>query len=192
MTASLTYETADLAGTMAFGRALARHLRAGTVMALVGPLGAGKTHLVRAVAEGLGIADSRAVCSPTFVLIQEYDARLPVYHFDTYRLRNPEEFFDLGVHEYFEGDGVCLVEWGDRVEKWLPPDHLRLTITVTGKNSRRILLEGTGDRSRAIVRDFAASEFLGGSASGREGGTAAGPAITPDRADASPGPGIES
>src|SRR5947207_12209432 len=87
------------AATAAFGHRLAGQLFPGAVVALVGPLGAGKTQLVRAVAEGLGIADSRAVSSPTFVLIQEYDARLPIYHFDAYRLRGPAEFFDLGAHE---------------------------------------------------------------------------------------------
>src|SRR5947208_10713503 len=106
----------DLDATTAFGRRLGAALFPSAVVALVGPLGAGKTHLVRAVAEGLGIADSRAVSSPTFVLIQEYDARLPIYHFDAYRLRGAAEFFDLGAHEYFEGKGVCLVEWADRVE----------------------------------------------------------------------------
>src|SRR5207237_8651239 len=99
---------------------LAEQLFPGAVVALVGPLGAGKTHLVRAVAEGLGIASSRVVSSPTFVLIQEYHARLPIYHFDAYRLRTAEDFADLGVHEYFEGSGVCLVEWADRVQACLP------------------------------------------------------------------------
>src|SRR6059058_1645721 len=94
------------AATAAFGRRLADLLFPGAVVALIGPLGAGKTHLVRAIAEGLGIADSRAVTSPTFVLIQEYTARLPIYHFDAYRLRTAAEFADLGVHEYLEGDGV--------------------------------------------------------------------------------------
>src|SRR6266576_4059012 len=101
---------------MAFGQRLAGLLFPGAVVALIGQLGAGKTHLVRAIAEGLGIADSRVVSSPTFVLIQEYEARLPIYHFDAYRLRTEVEFIDLGIHEYFEGNGVCLVEWADRVE----------------------------------------------------------------------------
>src|SRR5262245_14918163 len=109
------YEAPDLEATRAFGRQLAEVLFPGAVVALIGPLGAGKTHLVRAVAEGLGLKDARAVSSPTFVLIQEYAARLPVYHFDAYRLRSAAEFFDLGAHEYFEGRGVCFVEWADRV-----------------------------------------------------------------------------
>src|SRR5215468_4399248 len=125
---SLTLDLPDLAATEALGRRLGSLLFPGAVVALVGPLGAGKTHLTRAVAEGLGIADSRAVSSPTFVLIQEYQARLPVYHFDAYRLRGEGEFFDLGAHEYFESEGVCLVEWADRVEAGLPPEQLRVTI----------------------------------------------------------------
>src|SRR5581483_8501567 len=106
-------DAASLAETEAFGRRLGRLLFPGSVVALVGPLGAGKTHFVRAVAEGLDIADSRVVSSPTFVLIQEYEARLPIYHFDAYRLRSESDFFDLGAYEYFAGDGVCLVEWAD-------------------------------------------------------------------------------
>jgi tRNA threonylcarbamoyladenosine biosynthesis protein TsaE len=152
---SLVYDTLNVTGTQTFGQHLGELLRPGTVIALIGPLGAGKTQLVRAIAEGLGIPDSRCVTSPTFVLIQEYfGARLPIYHFDTYRLRHAEEFFELGVSEYFEGDGVCLVEWGDRVERLLPADHLRIVIGVTGETTRRFHLEGTGEKSQALVRQL--------------------------------------
>jgi tRNA threonylcarbamoyladenosine biosynthesis protein TsaE len=149
--ATWTAEAPDLAATLALGRRLGGLLFPGAVVALVGPLGAGKTHFVRAVAEGLGIADSRAVSSPTFVLIQEYDARLPVYHFDAYRLRNEGEFFDLGAHEYFEGNGVCLVEWADRVEGCLPAEQLRVTIAVTGETSRRLTFEARGERCAELL-----------------------------------------
>src|SRR3954471_19530641 len=98
----LTLDAPDLDATNHLGRRLAEYLTPGTVVALIGPLGAGKTHLVRAIAEGLGLTDSHAVSSPTFVLIQEYPARLPIYHFDAYRLHSPGEFFDLGAHEYFQ------------------------------------------------------------------------------------------
>src|SRR5438552_5707225 len=111
----LIVDLLDIAATESLGRRLGELLFPNAVVALVGPLGAGKTHLVRAVAEGLGITNSRAVNSPTFVLIQEYQARLPVYHFDAYRLRSAAEFAELGVNEYFEGDGVSLIEWADRV-----------------------------------------------------------------------------
>src|SRR5437870_4619569 len=142
MSDTLTIEAPDPQATRAFGHRLAGLLFPGAVVALVGPLGAGKTQLVRAVAEGLGLADGRGVSSPTFVLIQEYEARLPIYHFDAYRLRGPAEFFDLGAHEYFEGKGVCLVEWADRVEPCLPAEHLRITLRVTGEHSRRFTVEG--------------------------------------------------
>jgi tRNA threonylcarbamoyladenosine biosynthesis protein TsaE len=152
MTESLALDISDLDATTAFGRRLAELLFPGAVVALVGPLGAGKTHLVRAIAEGLGIADSRVVSSPTFVLIQEYPARLTVYHFDAYRLPNPAAFADLGPYEYFEGDGVCLVEWADKVTSCLPAEYVRITIAITGETSRRFLIEGFGGRYSAIIR----------------------------------------
>jgi tRNA threonylcarbamoyladenosine biosynthesis protein TsaE len=156
MSAIISFTAGDLAATESFGRRLARLLFPGAVVALVGPLGAGKTQLVRAIAEGLGITDSRIVSSPTFVLIQEYDARLPIYHFDTYRLKNPAEFANLGVEEYFAGDGVCLIEWADRVEKCLPPDHLRVELTITGPTNRHFVIRGTGGRYEALVAQLGA------------------------------------
>jgi tRNA threonylcarbamoyladenosine biosynthesis protein TsaE len=154
MHTSWTLDLADPAGTTEFGHHLAALLFPGAVVALVGPLGAGKTYLVRAIAEGLGIADSRVVSSPTFVLIQEYTARLPIYHFDAYRLGSAGDFYDLGVQEYFAGDGVCLVEWADRVTACLPAEYLQLTLQVTGETSRRLRAEGFGDRYVRIVEEL--------------------------------------
>jgi tRNA threonylcarbamoyladenosine biosynthesis protein TsaE len=148
----LIVDVPDLAATAAFGSALGAALFPGAVVALIGPLGAGKTNLVRAVAEGLQIPDSRVVTSPTFVLIQEYEARLPIYHFDAYRLGGPRELFDLGVHEYFESGGVCLVEWADRVLACLPEEHLRVTMEITGPVSRRLTVLGLGERYVELVR----------------------------------------
>src|SRR5207253_5055917 len=131
----LIVELPEPAATTALGQRLACEMFPGAVIALLGPLGAGKTYLVRAIAEGLGIANSRVVSSPTFVLIQEYQARLPIYHFDAYRLKSESEFFDLGAHEYFAGSGVCLVEWADRVAGCLPAEHLRIGLTITGETA---------------------------------------------------------
>src|SRR3954447_19602908 len=136
----LTLDLPDLAATHDLGVRLGRLLFRGAVVALVGQLGAGKTHLVRAVAEGLGVPDGRVVTSPTFVLIQEYQGQLPVYHFDVSRLAGEAPFADLGAHEYLEGDGVCLIEWADRVARSLPVEHLRVTLGVTGETSRRATL----------------------------------------------------
>lgn len=142
----------DLASTQAFGRRLGRRLWPGAVVALIGELGAGKTQLVRAIAEGLDIVDSRIVTSPTFVLVQEYPARLPIYHFDAYRLNAEAEFADLGVHEYFESTGVCLIEWADRVPGCLPAEHLRIALETTGETARRARIEGKGrDYERMLM-----------------------------------------
>jgi tRNA threonylcarbamoyladenosine biosynthesis protein TsaE len=146
----MVFDLPDLATTEALGRRLAGLLFPGGVVALVGPLGAGKTHLVRAVAEGLG-ADPQVVSSPTFVLVQEYPARWPVFHFDAYRLQGSGAFFDLGVHEYFESEGVCLVEWADRVLDCLPREHLRIALVATGETSRAAEIEGFGPRYEALV-----------------------------------------
>jgi tRNA threonylcarbamoyladenosine biosynthesis protein TsaE len=144
----------DLAATQAFGRRLGRQLWPGSVVALVGELGAGKTQLVRAIAEGLGIADSRIVTSPTFVLLQEYPARLPIYHFDAYRLPTEAEFADLGVQEYFESGGVCLIEWADRVRGCWPAEYLRITLETTGPTSRRAVLEGKGKDYEKLIGEL--------------------------------------
>ena len=147
-----TLDIADLSQTEAFGHRLGALLFPGAVVALVGPLGAGKTHLARAVAEGLGVKNPAAVNSPTFVLIQEYPARLPIYHFDAYRLSGPREFAELGVDEYFRGDGVCLIEWADKVETTLPADHLRIDIAIVDEDRRRFTLTASGERYETLLR----------------------------------------
>ena len=111
-------------------RGVAQLLPEGTVVAMYGTLGAGKTRLVQAMAEALGI-DRRQVVSPTFVLIQEYHGQKTIYHIDAYRLRGEEEFLALGPDEYFESPGLALVEWADRVSACLPRER----IDVTSKRS---------------------------------------------------------
>jgi tRNA threonylcarbamoyladenosine biosynthesis protein TsaE len=151
----MTIDLPDLAATEALGRRLAALLFPGAVVGLVGPLGAGKTQLVRATAEALG-ADPRAVSSPTFVLVQEYAARLPVYHFDAYRLDGPVAFADLGADEYLFGDGVCLIEWADRVMAALPAGRLTVTLSAAGPGARRARVEGGDARYRELAARLAA------------------------------------
>lgn len=155
MTAEYEWTSHDEAETERFGRELAVALEPGIVVALVGDLGAGKTRLVQAIAVGLGV-DPAEIQSPTFVLVREYEGRtpagpLPIHHFDTYRLRDVDEFLELGAEEMFAGNGLCLVEWADRVTDVLPPDTLRVEIVVTGPNARRFCLRSTGPRSAAVL-----------------------------------------
>lgn len=147
-----TIDIPDLAATEAFGRRLGELLFPGAVVALVGQLGAGKTHLTRAIAEGLGVRNPAAVNSPTFVLIQEYPARLPIYHFDAYRLSGSREFAELGVEEYFRGEGVCIVEWADKVNATLPDDHLRIEIEIVDEHRRRFKLIPSGQGHSLLMR----------------------------------------
>lgn len=146
-----TFAIADSAATEAFGRRLGELLFPGAVVALVGPLGAGKTHLVRAVAAGLGLTCPESVTSPTFVLIQEYPARLPVYHFDAYRLTGPEEFAALGSDEYLYGNGVCLIEWADKVRPCLPPEYLWVAIDVPDEHRRRFTVTARGRQYEELL-----------------------------------------
>lgn len=105
--------------TESFGRALAEELKAGDVLALIGDLGTGKTALTRYIAKGLGI-DER-ITSPTFTIVKEYtEGRLPLYHFDVYRVSDADELFNIGIEEYFFGSGVCIVEWADMILDILP------------------------------------------------------------------------
>ena len=140
------------------GRSLGKALAQGGVVALVGSLGAGKTRLVQAIACALG-ADRRTVNSPTFILIQEYDARLPIFHCDTYRLRSVDEFLDLGIDEAFQSAGVCLIEWADHVAAVLPDDRLQIEIEVLGATERQFAMTALGRRSGEIL-DQARALFI--------------------------------
>ena len=138
--------------TERLGQALAEVVEPGVVIGLIGPLGAGKTRLVRAIAEALGV-DPAAIASPTFVLIHEYDGRIPVYHFDVYRLESPRSFEDLGVADYWNAGGICLVEWADRVLSLLPPDAWLIRLEPLDPVRRRAIITLTSashDRARTV------------------------------------------
>ncbi len=123
--------------TEKYGIELGRKVKPGTVIALTGDLGAGKTTLTKAIAKGLGVTET--VTSPTFTVVKEYrSGRLPLYHFDVYRIGDPEEMYELGYEEYFYGDGVCVVEWADLVEELLPGDAVRIRIDYGASEGERV------------------------------------------------------
>ncbi len=133
------------------GVALAGALPPGTVVALIGTLGAGKTRLVQAVAAAVGVPRAE-VTSPTFVLVNEYTGgRLPIYHFDTYRLKDDDEFLNLGPDEYFDSNGLTFVEWADRVAELLPTDRLEISITVIGETRREFRITATSPQLKSAL-----------------------------------------
>lgn len=143
------FVTASEAQTVRTGALLSPHLRPGDVIALAGDLGAGKTQLVKGVAQGLGVEDP--VTSPTFNLLRVHPGQLSLNHFDLYRLDREEDLEEIDFYAVLEGDGVSMVEWGDRFPAALPADRLLVTIHRTGPGERRFELTSTGERSRALA-----------------------------------------
>ena len=136
----MEYITNSPAETEAVGAALAAVLRPGTVLAYRGDLGAGKTAFTRGLARGLGCGDM--VTSPTYTIVNEYvSGRLPLFHFDMYRLRSSDDLWDIGWEDYLERGGVCAVEWSENVDDAME-DVVIVTIEKLGEDSRRITIEG--------------------------------------------------
>lgn len=124
--------------TQAIAGKYAESVQPGDVICLKGNLGAGKTHFVKGFVKTFGIP-SGEVNSPTFTLINEYHGTLPVYHFDCYRLEIIEEALEIGAEEYFYGEGVCIVEWPERISKILPPGMKQITINIIGPEEREFI-----------------------------------------------------
>ena len=136
----MQYITNSPAETEAIGAALGKILTPGTVIAYRGDLGAGKTAFTRGLAKGLGCRE--IVTSPTYTIVNEYlGGRLPLFHFDMYRLRSSDDLFDIGWEDYLDRGGICAVEWSENVEDAME-DAIYITIEKLGEDSRRITLEG--------------------------------------------------
>jgi len=131
--------------TQALGEALGARLRPGAVVACVGALGAGKTCFLQGLCRGLGVTSG--VTSPTFVLVNQYRGRLPVYHLDAYRTETLAELADIGVEEMLHGDGVTVVEWADKLRPLLPPGTITVTLTGLGDEPRDIEIAGPDETS---------------------------------------------
>ena len=142
--------------TIAIGQRIGQQLGAGDLVLLLAPFGAGKTHLTKGIAAGLGV-DPRDVNSPSFVVINEYAAGkqhrgMPIYHVDLYRVETSHDLGTIGIEECLAGDGVCIIEWAERASEWLPADRLEIRIEETGPNARRLRLSPHGERYEQLVR----------------------------------------
>ena len=124
--------------TIQIGVKLARKLKKGDVIALIGDLGSGKTILTKGIAEGLGVKNPRYVNSPTFVIIKEYKGKLPLYHFDLYRLSRSTLLDAESYDEYFYDDGVTVIEWADKIRTLLPEKRIEVRLKAAGEEKRRI------------------------------------------------------
>lgn len=132
------YISKSVEDTMKAGEKLAGRLKKGDLVAMIGDLGSGKTVLTKGIAKGLGVKNARYVNSPTFVIIKEYKGKLPLYHFDLYRLDHPGILDSENFEEYFYGDGITVVEWADKIKGLLPKKRWKVKISVTGESKRKI------------------------------------------------------
>ena len=139
------WETTSPEETFALGEALGRSMIGGITICLVGPLGAGKTQLVKGIAAGNSIDDAQHVTSPTFTLVNEYAGRLRLYHLDAYRLSGPDELLALGFDEFMCDDSAVVVEWADRVRQVLPDEALWVEIGVSGETCRTLSFRAAGE-----------------------------------------------
>ena len=152
---TLEFEAESEADTFRLGAELADVLPPGTTVALIGTLGAGKTRLVQALAQACGLPPD-SVTSPTFVLCQHYQGSRTLHHLDAYRLRDDDEFWQLGVDEYFDSDALTLVEWADRVSDCLPDERLEIEILVGAGDTRTFRILGSGSPIADAVQRLSA------------------------------------
>ncbi|MGI6031526.1 MAG: tRNA (adenosine(37)-N6)-threonylcarbamoyltransferase complex ATPase subunit type 1 TsaE [Eubacteriales bacterium] len=140
----MEYITHSEEETQEVGRQLGQRLQPNDVIAYFGDLGAGKTAFTKGVAQGLDIQEY--VTSPTFSIVSEYEGRLPLYHFDVYRIQDGDALYDIGYYDYLENGGVCAIEWSENIEAYLPPRYYRVSIARgTEESDRVITIEKMGE-----------------------------------------------
>ena len=139
--------------TEEFGIKFGKLLEPGDIVCLNGDLGAGKTTMTKSIGIGLGVEEY--ITSPTFALINMYKGRMVVYHFDVYRLENVDELYDLGFDEYFFGEGVCIIEWAEKIDKLIPENRIIIDIKKTDSIDERILhISGYGNRYEEMIKEL--------------------------------------
>lgn len=144
----MDFEVNSIAETTNIGRQLGKILNSGDIVCLTGDLGTGKTHITKGIAEGLSITEN--ITSPTFTIVNEYDSgRLKLYHFDVYRVSDPDEIYAIGFDDYIFGEGVSIIEWANYIEEILPKDYLHIYIQKDlskGENYRKISITPYGEK----------------------------------------------
>ncbi|MHC4661871.1 MAG: tRNA (adenosine(37)-N6)-threonylcarbamoyltransferase complex ATPase subunit type 1 TsaE [Planctomycetota bacterium] len=153
----LAVTTENESGTRALGAVIGDIAEGGLCIALTGVLGSGKTRLVKGIAEGLGIADSDGVTSPTYIICAEYAGRLTLYHFDAYRLHGAAEFEDAAGDMPYNAKAVSAIEWAERVEGALPEDRIEIQIEITGETDRDFGITATGEKSHRVLKKLSES-----------------------------------
>ena len=158
-TAKMTVISRNPKETFLIGKIIGQTLMGKDVVALVGDLGTGKTCLTQGIARGLGVPDEYQITSPSFTLINEYQGRVMLYHFDLYRISRAREIDDMGYEEYLFGEGVSVVEWADRVEDILPDDALFVSINYTDEEERNIIISGEKKKIAVISEELGNGGF---------------------------------
>ncbi len=137
----MNFTTANAEETIKLGEKIAKRLKPGDLVALSGELGAGKTTLVKGIAKGLGVKNYRYVNSPSFVLVKEYKGKIPLFHFDIYRLNNLKDIEDIGYEDYLARDGVIVIEWSSKMARILPKRHLDVALKIKSPGKRTIIVK---------------------------------------------------
>ena len=137
--------------TKEIGYRLGKLLTPGSVICLIGDLGAGKTTMTQSLAKAIGVDDY--ITSPTFTIVNEYEGNMPLYHFDVYRIGSSEEMYDIGYDEYINSDGVCIIEWANLIEDILPNEYLDIEL-IYKDMGREMILKPVGEKYKKIVEEL--------------------------------------
>ena len=147
----IKFVTNNTEETIELGKKIGNCLRKGDVIAMQGTLAAGKTTITKGIAQSLDISET--ITSPTFCLISEYEGKMPLYHFDVYRIGSSDEMYDIGYDEYINGDGVCIIEWANLIDDILPDEYLYIELKYKDM-SREMTLNPVGEKYEKIVEEL--------------------------------------
>jgi len=157
----MVFETKSTSETIRIGKNIGSLLLPEDVVALVGELGTGKTQFIKGLAAGVGVGKPTYISSPSFTLINEYAGKVRFYHIDLFRLKSEKEAEELGLEEYFQGEGITAIEWADKIPSLFPQEILWIHIRYTGKHTRSFEIIGKGKRYEALLKGFEESRGQG-------------------------------